>query len=245
MAAQARVLSGNKLEALVVRLQRHCGRTKDQCWRFIIQRGLKKATEHRRWTEDEIEFVREELVRKSLEKVAAQLKRSPQAVRSMLRRYHLSMRDIRCDRFSLESLSAALHVRKSEIHFWISQGWLRASVETHGGRSFYVITPEALTQLYKECLPQLLARGAPNLALFEAYLQYCFSPKHTTGEQLLDVRSAKKERASYRAQLNETDDDEDDEEVDHEDNKVHPFDRQRDIEYTDTTDSEEDPDEPL
>ena len=27
-----------------------------------------------------------------------------------------------------------------------------------------------------------------NQALFEAYLQYCFSPKHTVGEQLLDVR---------------------------------------------------------
>ena len=32
MAAQARVLSGDKLEQLVVRLQRHSGRSKETCW---------------------------------------------------------------------------------------------------------------------------------------------------------------------------------------------------------------------
>ena len=36
MAAQAKVLSGSKLEQLVVRLQRHSGRPKEACWRFII-----------------------------------------------------------------------------------------------------------------------------------------------------------------------------------------------------------------
>ena len=41
MAAQAKVLSGSKLEQLVVRLQRHSGRPKEACWRFIIQYGIK------------------------------------------------------------------------------------------------------------------------------------------------------------------------------------------------------------
>jgi hypothetical protein len=40
MAAQAKVLSGSKLEQLVVRLQRHSGRPKEACWRFIIQYGI-------------------------------------------------------------------------------------------------------------------------------------------------------------------------------------------------------------
>jgi hypothetical protein len=44
-----------------------------------------------------------------------------------------------------------------------------------------------------------LKRGIPNQALFEAYVQYCFSPKHTVGEQLLDVRRDKRERAAYAA----------------------------------------------
>jgi hypothetical protein len=55
----------------------------------------------------------------------------------------------------------------------------------------------------------------PNLPLFEAYVQYCFSPKHTTGEQLLDVRRDKRERAAFAAiqnadtcaQVSEEDDD--------------------------------------
>lgn len=215
MAAHARVLSGNKLEELVVRLQRRTGRTKDQCWRFIIQHGLKRSTDHRRWKDEEIEEVREELVRRSIEEVAEKLHRTPQAIRSMLKRHNLSLRDIRCDRFSIESLAAALRIRKSEIHYWIDMNWLQAAVEVHGRKKLYVITPEALSQLFKRHLPELLARGAPNLSLFEAYLQYCYSPKHTVGSQLLDVRRDKKERAAFAAHKDsEEDEDYDDENAD-------------------------------
>src|ERR1700722_5871005 len=199
MAAQAKVLSGSKLEQLVVRLQRHSGRPKEVCWLFNIQYGIKGSVDHRRWTETEIEDAREELVKKTVEEVASKLNRTPRAVRSMLRRHQLSVREIRCDRFSLQSLSLALHVRKSEIQFWIKQGWLQATVDIRGSKRLYIITPEALALLYKHHLPNLLARGLPNLSLFEAYLQYCYSPKHTIGRQLLDVRRDKKERAAYAA----------------------------------------------
>ena len=70
MAAQARVLSGEKLEQLVIRLQRHSGRPKETCWRFIIQHGIKRSVDHRRWTESELEILREELVKRSVEEVA-------------------------------------------------------------------------------------------------------------------------------------------------------------------------------
>jgi hypothetical protein len=53
--------------------------------------------------------------------------------------------------------------------------------------------------LYKQHHADVLKRGIPNQALFEAYVQYCFSPKHTVGEQLLDVRRDKRERAAYSA----------------------------------------------
>lgn len=217
MAEQARVLSGNKLEELVTRLQRNSGRKKDQCWRFIIQHGLKRHTDHRRWTAEEFDNLREELVQISVEEAAKKHHRTPQAIRSILRRRRLSLRDIRCDRFSIESLSAALRIRKSEIHFWIDHGWLQALVESHGARQTYVITPESLNQMFKRHLADLLARGTPNLSLFEAYVQYCFSPKHTLGTQLLSVRRDKKERASYDAlqhpddpELPEDDDEQDD-----------------------------------
>jgi hypothetical protein len=171
---------------------------------------------HRRWTEPEIEFVREELVKDSVERVARKLKRSPKAIRSMLKRHRLSSRDIRCDRFSLESLAIALHVNKAEIHFWIRQGWLQAVVETSGKKQSYTITPEALTLFYKRHLPDVLKRGIPNQSLFQAYLEYCYSSKHTVGEQLLDVRRDKKERAAY-AELQGQGESEEEEDMDDDD----------------------------
>jgi hypothetical protein len=199
MAAQARVLSGDRLEQLVIRLQRHSGRPKETCWRFIIQYGIKRSVDHRRWTESELEILREELVKRSVEEVARKLNRTPKAVRNVLRRHQLSVREIRCDLFSVESLASALHVRKAEIISWIDQNWLQASVGGGGKKNSYTITSEALIHLYKHHQTDLLKRGIPNLSLFEAYLQYCYSPKHTVGEQLLDVRRDKRERAAFAA----------------------------------------------
>ena len=206
MAAEAKVLSGSKLEQLVVRIQRHTGRPKDTCWRFVIQYGIKSKPEYRRWTDPEFDLVREELVKGTIEQVAKKLNRTPKAIRNMLRRHRLSLRDIRCDLFSVESLATVLRVRKSEIVHWIEEGWLEASVGSRGKRHFYIITPEALTKLFKQHQHDLLKRGIRNHALFEAYLQYCFLPKHTVGEQLLDVRRDKRERAAFAA-ANAADDD--------------------------------------
>jgi len=199
LAAQAKVLSGNKLEQLVVRLQRHTGRTREACWRFIIQYGIKGKVDHRRWTEEEIELVREELVKQSVEQIARKLHRTPKSIRSMLQRNGFHVREVRCDLFSVESLARALRVRKAEILFWIKQDWLQAAVNTEGKRLSYSITPEALKHAYSHHLMDLLKRGIPNQSLFEAYVQYVHSPKHTVGEQLLDVRRDKRERAAYAA----------------------------------------------
>ena len=218
MAAQAKVLSGSKLEQLVVRLQRHSGRPKEACWRFIIQHGLKGQQDHRRWTETEFEIVREELVKRSIEEVAKKVNRTSKAIRNMLKRNHLSLREIRCDLFSVESLASALRVRKAEVVFWIEQGWLQASIASRGKRRSYTITSEALMSLYKQHHGDVLKRGIPNQALFEAYVQYCFSPKHTIGEQLLDVRRDKRERAAYAAAVgDEKSGDEEEEEGDEDD----------------------------
>jgi hypothetical protein len=210
LAAQAKVLSGNKLEQLVVRLQRHTGRTREACWRFLIQYGIKGKVDHRRWTDEEIELVREELVKRSVDEVAKKLNRTPMSIRSMLRRNSLHVREIRCDLFSVESLAHALRVRKSEIHFWIEQGWLEAEVNTKGKRPSYIITAEALTHAYKHHLTDLLKRGVRSQSLFLAYLEYVHAPKHTIGEQLLDVRRDKRERAAFaQSQANEMPEDED------------------------------------
>jgi len=204
LAAQAKVLSGNKLEQLVVRLQRNTGRPSEQCWRFVIQYGLKGRIANRRWADEEVNFVREEIVKRSVDEIAKKLGRTPKSVRSMLQRNRLGVREIRCDLFSLESLARALRVRKDEIRHWIEKGWLQATVSTYGSRRSYTITPESLADAYKRHLPDLLKRGIPNQSLFESYVQYVHSPKHTVGEQLLDVRRDKRERAAYAA-INESD----------------------------------------
>lgn len=207
MVAHAKVLSGNKLEQLVVRLQRHSGESSQTCWRFVIQHGIKTNSSHRPWTDTEVDLLREELVKRPLHEVARKLKRSPEAIRSILKRNNLSLRDIRCDLFSVDSLARALKVSRTEVLFWIEQRWLPSSITIRGKKSFHTITPEALTSLYKRHLQDLLKRGLPSQSLFEAYLEYCYSPKHTTGEHLLDVRRDKRERAAYSAIQTEDEED--------------------------------------
>ncbi len=199
MAVQAKGLSGQRLEQLATRIQRHTGRSREACWRLIIQYGIKGRLDYRRWTDPEFDMVREGLVKASVDEVAKMVNRTPKAIRNLLRRNHLSLREIRCDLFSVESLAAAVHVRKTEVVYWIEQGWLQASIVQRGNRNFYLIPPEALTQLHKRHHADLLKRGIRNQALFEAYVQYCFAPKHTVGEQLLTVRRDKRERAAFAA----------------------------------------------
>jgi hypothetical protein len=198
LAEQARVLSGTKLAQLVRRLQGLTGSSQQNCWRFVIKHGIKGEADHRRWQEEELDEARELLAKYTVDEVAKRLKRSPKALRNALQRRQLSLREIRCDCFSLGSLAHALHVRRTEVRRWIELGWLKASITKQGGRSSYQISPEALADFYKHHLRDLLRR-IPNHSLFEAYVQYCFSPKHTTGEQLLEVRRDKRERDAFAA----------------------------------------------
>jgi hypothetical protein len=197
MAAQAKVLSGSKLEQLVVRLQRHTGQTREACWRFVIQYGLKGRSDHRRWTDEEFGTLREGLAKFSLHDMATKLHRSPKALRDKLAREGYSLPEIRCDLFSVESLACAIRVQRSQVLFWIERGWLPATINKCGQKNRYTITPDALMFLYKNHLHDVLRRGVSNQCLFEAYVQYCYSPKHTVGEQLLNVRRDKRERAAY------------------------------------------------
>jgi hypothetical protein len=202
MAEQARVLSGNKLAQLVRRLQRQTGRPQEECWRFVIKYGIKAETDNRRWHPGELDEARELLAKHSVEEVAKRMNRSPRALRNALQRRQLSVREIRCDCFSIGALAQILHVRRSEVSSWIEQGWLQASVTKHGNRNSYRITPDALAAFYRHHLHDLLKRRIPNHTLFEAYVQYCFSPKHTSGEQLLEVRRDKREREAFAALQN-------------------------------------------
>jgi hypothetical protein len=200
LALQAQVLSGPKLDQLVRRLQRQTGRTREACWRFVLQFGLKSRDEHRRWSEEEIETLRETLSTRSVEEAGRILGRSPNAIRCALRRNSLKVKDIRCDCFSVEALARILRIRKSEIHAWIEKNWLDATTQLTGKRLTHIITPESFRALYTHHLRDLLEqKRVPNIALFEAFYNYCFVPKHTIGTQLLTVRRDKREREAFSA----------------------------------------------
>jgi hypothetical protein len=165
---------------------------------------LKIRDEHRRWTETEIETAREHLATHTVEETARVLRRSVKSVRCALHRNDLKVREIRCDWMSVDSLARILHVRKMEIQSWIEKGWLEATLRTHGKKTSRIITPEAFRALYTHHLGELIAqKRIPNVALFEAYYNYCFVPKHTIGTQLLTVRRDKREREAYAASQTE------------------------------------------
>ena len=147
LALQAKVLSGPKLDQLVRRLQRQTGRSREACWLFVLQFDLKSREEHRRWTEEELENLRETLSGHSVEEAARILGRSTNAIRCALCRNNLKVRDIRCDCFSVEALSRILCVRKLEIHAWIEKKWLQATTQLPGKRLTHIITPEAFRAL--------------------------------------------------------------------------------------------------
>ncbi len=206
IATQARVLSGEKLDQLVRRLQRHSGRSRESCWRFVMQTGLKIRDEHRRWTEAEIDTLREYVAMHTIAETAKMLGRSVKSVRCALERNDLKIRELRCDMMSIDSLAKILHVRKTEIQSWIEKGWLESTARTHGKRTRYVITPEAFRALYTRHLSELLdQKRIPNVALFEAFYNYCFVPKHTIGTQLLTVRRDKREREAFAESQTEND----------------------------------------
>jgi hypothetical protein len=206
LAAQAQMLTGIKLDQLVRRLQRQTGRSREACWRFVLRAGLKTRDEHRRWTQEEIETLREKLSTHSVDETARMLHRTPNAIRCALRRNDLKVKDIRCDVMSVNSLAKILRVRKTEIHTWIEKEWLQATTQITGKRQTHVITPEAFRALYTHHLRDLLKqKRIQNVALFEAFYNFCFVPKHTIGTQLLTVRRDKRERAAFAATQDEED----------------------------------------
>jgi hypothetical protein len=151
----------------------------------------------RSWTEEEIDQVRELLVANSVEEVARKVGRSPSSVKHLCSRVGIRSRELRCDLFSVTGLAAAVHVRKAEILVWIKQGWLEAVREDDGKPSSYKISPEALQRCLREHLSDLQKRNIRSASVLAVFQQYCYVPKHTVGEQLLQVREAKREQAAY------------------------------------------------
>jgi hypothetical protein len=63
--------------------------------------------------------------------------------------------------------------------------------------SFLHGLPEALQRCLREHVQDLQKRNIRSSAILAVFNQFCYVPKHTVGEQLLQVREAKREQAAY------------------------------------------------
>jgi hypothetical protein len=166
---------------------------------ILIHRCVQQKPVRRSWTEEEIDQVRELLVANPIVVVARKVGRSTSSVKHLCSRQGIRIKKLRCDLFSINSLAAAMHVRKAEIVFWIDQGWLDATKEGQGRTVAYLISPEALQRCLREHLQDLQKRNIRSSTILAVFNQFCYVPKHTVGEQLLQVREAKREQAAYES----------------------------------------------
>jgi hypothetical protein len=204
LAKQARAMNALKLEELVQRLQRHTGRSRRDCLNFV-HKCLSSKSRQREWSDEEIERARELLATHPVKIVAAKLNRTEDALRMMCKRRGIRTRELQCDLFSITSLASELKIRKEQVRELIAGGFLEASQTKHSDRSTYKIDPEAVSRLLIENLPELERRRVRSSTILQVYERYCYTPKHTTDKQLLQVREAKRERAAFEAQARNLD----------------------------------------
>ena len=198
LAQQARSLNFLKIEPLIQKLQQISGRSRRDCV-ILIHRCVQQKPLRRSWTEEEIDQVRELLVANPVDVVARKIGRSTSSVKHLCSRRRIRIKELRCDLFSINSLAAAMHVRKAEIVFWIDQGWLEVTKEGQGRTVAHLISPEALQRCLREHLQDLQKRNIRSSTILAVFNQFCYVPKHTVGEQLLQVREAKREQAAYES----------------------------------------------
>jgi hypothetical protein len=196
LARQAKGSNALRLAPLIRRLQRATGKRKRDCASLVI-RQLEQNPRPAAWSEDEIDQLRELALSLSMEEIALKLGRSTEAVRGICRRKGIRLRELRCDFFSVTSLATLMHVRKQEICLWVEQGWLEATRMEQNHSVTYKISPEALQKCLRTHRDKLRKRNIRSAAIFQAFREYCYVPKHTVGEQLLQVREAKREQAAY------------------------------------------------
>jgi hypothetical protein len=66
-----------------------------------------------------------------------------------------------------------------------------------GGRQSTLTPGPGMERCLREHLSDLQKRNICSASILAVFQQYCYVPKHTVGDQLLQVREAKREQAAY------------------------------------------------
>lgn len=184
------------LQVLVTRIAAVSGNPRSACWRFVRQSGVKSKRSYRAWTEAEQQKLLSLISSHSLEEVTVLMRRSPTSVRSMLHRLGASAR-MGQDWFSKHALAEALHIRVEKVEKWIERGWLKHRTVGTEGLKRQLIDADDFCEFCKQHRREMVGHRL-NLDRLDFVQTFVFPPSHA---ELLPVRSAKKEQASYDEQM--------------------------------------------
>jgi hypothetical protein len=196
------------LKVLVTKVAAVSGNPRGACWRFVRRLGIRSRRSYRPWTKPEQQKLLALISAHSLEEVTLLLRRSPTSLRSMLHRLGASAR-MGQDWFTKRALADALHIRAEEVQRWIDRGWLKCRTIGVGGLTRQLIDADDFCDFCKQHRREVVGNRL-NLDRLDFVQAFVFPPSHA---ELLPVRSAKKEQASYDDQMKkEADWNEDEEE---------------------------------
>ena len=184
------------LKGLITRICAISGNPRGACWRFARQSGVKTKRSYRPWNKLEQQKLLNLISSHSLEEVTLLMRRSPTSVRSMLHRLGASAR-MGEDWFTKHALAEALHIRADEVQKWIDRGWLKCRTVGAEGLKRQLIDADDFCAFCKQHRREVVGNRL-NVDRLDFVQTFVFPPSHA---ELLPVRSAKKEQASYDEQM--------------------------------------------
>jgi hypothetical protein len=101
------------------------------------------------------------------------------------------------DWFTKRGLAQALHVRADEVQRWIDRGWLKCRTEGADGLKRQLIDADEFCKFCKQYRREIVGHRL-NMDRLDFVQTFVFPPSHA---ELLPVRNAKKEQASYDEQM--------------------------------------------
>lgn len=101
------------------------------------------------------------------------------------------------DWFTKHALAEALRIRADEVQEWIDRGWLKCRTVGADGLKRQLIDADEFCQFCKQHRQEIVGNRL-NMDRLDFVQTFVFPPSHA---ELLPVRSAKKEQASYDEQM--------------------------------------------
>lgn len=114
------------------------------------------------------------------------------------------------DWFTKRALADALHIRAEEVQKWIDRGWLKYRTVGVEGLKKQLIDADDFCEFCKQHRREIVGNRL-NVDRLDFVQTFVFPPSHA---ELLPVRNAKKEQASYDEQVKKKEADWDENEED-------------------------------